>query len=395
MPTPVPPFSVVLFATLGSLAAQGVTVPATLNGVEGGSGTNIPFGSNQACRYQCLYDAAELPWSGPRVITGISIRADNGSPTLQGLAQAAKGYVELSVLLSTTSVDAAGMAGNFEANRGADATWVLRNERIMLPAQLVTPSPGPRPANIDLTFPVPWVFGLTPFRPNQPAPANLLVELWIVSQPSGAYRIDNLSGCQAVGVDFGNQDPACFVPGASQGPVLTTSTSMSAGGSFSWGIAHAPANAPFLVSVNATNQGGLFGQPALALPYPLFDPSQPNLPPPGLPALRWSAPGCWLNLDPIGNFVGVADASGSGSIVTTIPAGRQYVGLTLYGQALAFAPTANQLGLVTTRGRHSTVCGPLGVARNYAFYNATGTPTPTPPTSGTVQQGVGMVFDVR
>jgi hypothetical protein len=35
------------------------------------------------------------------------------------------------------------------------------------------------------------------------------------------------------------------------------------------------------------------------------------------------------------------------------------------------------------------------VARNYAFYNAAAVPTPSPPTSGSVQQGVGMVFDVR
>ncbi|MFM1873875.1 MAG: hypothetical protein RL398_3297, partial [Planctomycetota bacterium] len=339
------------------LTAQGTIVPAILNGVEGGSGTSIPFGSNQACRYQCLYDAAELPWSGPRLINGISIRADNGSPTVPGAAMNAKGYVEISVLLSTTYVDAAGMSATFETNRGRDAQWVLLNERIMLPAQPATSTPGPRAANIDLNFTTPWFYGLTPARPNQPAPANLLVELWIAYQPAGAYRIDNLSGCQAQATDFGNQDPTCTVPGMSLPPVLSSSSSMNAGGAFSWSITNAPANAPFLVAVNSTNQGGLFGQPALALPFPLFDPNNPTQPPPGLAALRWPAPGCWLNIDPIATFVGVCDAAGAGSVTTFIPSGRQNVGTTFYGQAIALAPTANQLGLVTTRGRHSTVCG--------------------------------------
>lgn len=375
------------------LPAQAI-VPSSLTGVEGGSGTSIPFGSNQACRYQCLYDAAELGWSGPRMISGISIRADNGSPSTPGLAMNAKGYVELSVLLSTTEVASQGMNAAFEANRGRDAQWVLLNERIMLPAQPAT-TPGPRVANIDLNFPAPWFYGLTPMRPNQPAPANLLVELWIVQQPAGAYRIDNLSSCQAVAADFGNQDAACIVPGMAQGPTLTTSSSMVAGGAFSWTLSNAPANALFLLAVNGTNQGGLFGQPAMALPFALFDPNNPAAPPPQLAALRWPAPGCWMNIDPVATFLGVADATGTGTVQTTIPAGRQYVGTTWYGQALAIAPTANQLGLVTTRGRQSTVCGPLGVARNYAFYNAAAVPPVPPPTAGSVQVGVGMVFEAR
>ena len=385
-----------MFLTVaGTVAAQAVVAPAVMNGVEGGSGTNIPFGSNLACRYQCIYDSQELPWTGPRLITGISIRADNGSPTAIGAAIAAKGYVELSVLMSTTYTDAASMSGTFRNNRGVDATWVMLTERIMLPAQPVTATPGPRAANIDLNFTTPWFYGLTPGRPNQAPPANLLVEIWITSQPPGAYRIDSLSGCQAQAADFGNQDPLCIVPGQSSPPTLTSSTSMLAGGSFGWTLDNAPANAPFLLMVNGTNQGGLFGQASMPLPYPLFDPLNPSQPPAGLTVLRWSAPDCWLNIDPIGSFVGVCDASGVGTVTTTIPAGRQYVGTTIYGQAIALAQTANQLGVVTTRGRHSTVCGPLGVARNYAFYNNTTVPPPTAPTSGAVQYGVGMVIEVR
>ena len=43
------------FAT--GLVAQNITVPAIMAGVEGGGGTNVPFGGSLACRYQCVYDA--------------------------------------------------------------------------------------------------------------------------------------------------------------------------------------------------------------------------------------------------------------------------------------------------------------------------------------------------
>ena len=77
---------VFLLCTLfvSTLRAQGAapTVPAQLAGVEGGSATNVPFGSNQACRFQCIYDASVLPWSGPMLFTGISIRAERPTSRL-------------------------------------------------------------------------------------------------------------------------------------------------------------------------------------------------------------------------------------------------------------------------------------------------------------------------
>jgi hypothetical protein len=390
-------WNAVLAAALAAgAAAQNATVPALLGGVEGASGTNVPFGSNLACRYQCLYDAEELPWAGPRVVLGISLRADNGSPAAAGPAIAAKGFVELSVLLSTTHVAAADMRTRFEDNYGEDAMWVVNALRIQLPAQAAIPA-GPRAANIDLPFTTPWVYGLTPARQPGPPPRNLLVEIWIHSQPSGSYRVDDLGNCQAAAADFGRQDPLCTVPG---GPplLLETDRTMEAGSVFSWTMRHAPADSPFLLAINGTNQGTLFGAPGLALPYPMFDPRNPSQPPPGLAALRWSAPDCWFNVDPVAAIFGVADGNGTGIVATSLPAGRQLVGTTLYGQALAFAPTANTLQLVSSLGRHSTVCGPLGVARVFAFYNGTapiGQPAPQPPATGSRQYGVGMVFDVR
>jgi hypothetical protein len=71
------------------------------------------------------------------------------------------------------------------------------------------------------------------------------------------------------------------------------------------------------------------------------------------------------------------------------------VGQTLYAQAIVLAPTANPLRIVTSLGLASTICGPLGVARVHAFYDGAATPPPTPPATGVVQVGVGLVFDVQ
>lgn len=100
----------------GALAAQNVTVPASLAGIEGGGGTNAPFGGSLPCRYQVIYDAEELPWSGPRVLTGPPPRADNN--TLD-TAMPAKGYLDISVLVSTTDVTLGTASAEFEENWAA------------------------------------------------------------------------------------------------------------------------------------------------------------------------------------------------------------------------------------------------------------------------------------
>ena len=99
-PDPLRLFAAALLAA--SLASQD-TVPQGMLGVEGGGGTGIPFGGSQACRYQVVYDAEELPWSGPRVINGIRIRPDFNS----GAATPAKGFLDVSVLVSLPSASPA------------------------------------------------------------------------------------------------------------------------------------------------------------------------------------------------------------------------------------------------------------------------------------------------
>ncbi|HEX5053656.1 MAG TPA: hypothetical protein VFZ65_17890 [Planctomycetota bacterium] len=382
-------------AVVSAAPAQNVTVPASMQGVEGGGGTNIPFGSSLACRYQCIYDAGELPWVGPRVITGISLRADNNTP---GTTMPAKGFLEVSLLMSTTYRSAATASDTFAENYGTDATWVVQNMLMQLPAQPAV-LVGPRPANIPFPFAVPWAYGLTPASTTLPPPSNLLIEIWIHSQPSGAYRMDNLGSCTAPTSTFGNVGPACAVPVTAPAvptPVaLTTDVSMQAGSGFAWHVEHAPPSVPFLVALSLSNTGNLLGIPGLPLPVPLFDPANPSTLPPLLAALQWPAPDCWLNIDPATTLGGLSDAAGLGSVSGTLPPGSQYVGTTIHAQAIVLAPTANPLRLITSLGRSSTVCGPLDVARIHQFYSATTSPPPPPPATGTVQYGVGMIFEVQ
>lgn len=381
-------FAVAFVFALAALLAQNTTVPALLQGVEGGGGTSIPFGSNQACRYQCLYEAVELPWSGPRVITGIRIRPDlNTGP--QTVPQ--KGFLEISVLMSTTDRNITNMSPVFAENYGTDATLVIDRQLVMLPAQPPQAN-GPMPANIPLVFTVPWVYGLTPVVQGMPPPSNLLVEIHIHSQPSGIYRIDNIGNCSAQQTTFGSVGPACAV--GPQPATLTGDQTMVAGSSYTWRIANAPPSMPFLVGLNLVGGGFLLDNPAWPLPYPMFDPANPTLPSPALAALVYPAPDCYLNMNMPVFLSGIADANGVGTATAQLPAGRQNVGTTFYAQALILAPTANPLRFITTEGYGATICGPLGVARNFAFYNNTLVPPPVP-TSGSVQAGVSMVFEVQ
>lgn len=376
-------------AAIAAAAAAQNVVPALLDGVEGGGGTNIPFGSSLGCRYQCIYDVVELPWSGPRVLTGILLRADNNTPNVPMAAKT----MTLSVLVSTTAKSAATASTVFADNHGPDATWVLQQQVVTLPAQPALPA-GPRPANVLLPFARPWTFGQAPMWAPDDPPGNLLVEIVIHSQGSGAYRVDNLNNCAAVQADFGARGPLCVVAGGGA-VTLAGDATMQAGQPYTLQLTGLPPTSPFLLLGGTTIGGGLFGNPAWPLPYPLFDPADPTLPSAAFAAFGGSAPDCWLNLDPTLLSAGVADAAGTGAIAVPVPAGRPVVGASLLAQALTLAPGANSLQVVTSLGRQATVCGPLAVARLYAFFDDAAVPPLPLPASGTLQQGVGLVFAVQ
>lgn len=368
-----------LLMPISCVLAQGAIVPSALSGVEGSSGSSVPFGTSQPVRFQCIYDAAELGWSGPRVIQSIHLRADNSG----GGTQAQKGYVVCSVLMSTTSVTAATASATFADNWGSDATWVVTNLPVMLPAQpLVT---GPRPCNIDFVFQVPWAYGLTPTRPGAATPANLLIEIQIASQPTGTYRIDNLGACQSAPIAFGNVGPACASAG--NAPIaLEPGLSMQTGAGFTWVVRNTEPNVLTMLAANVTNQGTVLAQP---LPVALFDATNPALPPPAMSSLlRFGAPDCWINLDPAVTLTAMASSAGVATFSLAIPANRGLVGTSLFAQALAYSQTANALLLTTSSGQQSTVCGPLSVTRIYSFGSATAA-------TGQVGVGQGAVLEVR
>jgi len=387
---PIVPLAI-LFASVSAACAQNsVTVPGTLAGVEGGSGTGVPFGVGQPVRYQCLYDAEELPWTGPRLVSTVSIRADNTDPGTTSFA--AKGFVVMTMALSTSSVEAESVTTSFDDNHGRDKVLPFVSVPHMLPAQ--PPQAGVRVANIDLILPVPWIYGMTPVRTNaQPVPDSFVLELQIESQPSGAYRIDNIGNCSAAATAFGTIGPQCAHlppatpanPAPTRLPVLSVvpGLSLQAGSPYTWTIHNAPPNAAVFLSVNLTSTGLFFGQP---LPMPLFDPANPTLPNP--PALLYSAPDCWVHVAPAATLFGVSDASGDLSATVPIAPGRIFVGESFFVQALYYSQTAKPRQVNSSVGQQSTVCGPLGIARLYRFGNAT---APT----GQLSRGQGAVLELR
>ncbi|MGE3171697.1 MAG: hypothetical protein AB7O97_03665 [Planctomycetota bacterium] len=372
----------------GPGAAQNDTVPALLNGLEGGSGTSIPFGVNQPVRVQYIYDAEDLPWSGPRLVQRVSLRADNADPGTTAFAE--KRFLFVTVLLSTTAVRAENCSPVYADNYGADAMVVIDNAAIVLPAQPAFAA-GVRPANIDFVLPTPWFFGLTPVRPDAPPPGNLLVELRIHSQPDGVYRIDNVGSCAIPNVEFGQLGPQC-VPAGGAELLLEPARSMVAGAQFTWTVRQAPVNTGMFLFVGVTSGGFLFGVPTLPLPLPLFDQAQPGLQNPALlqavPTLTQSAPDCWINVPPLFTLFTTADATGTATASIALAADRSFVGASLFAQALAYSQTANPLQIVTSKGQQSTVCGPLGVARIYNFGSVTAT-------SGQRSLGQGAVLELH
>lgn len=364
-------------------------VPALLSGVEGGTGSAIPFGLSGAARVQYIYDVEELPWQGPRLITRISLRADNSID--QSTAFPPKGFLFVTMLLSTTDVRAENASTVFADNYGTDAMVVLDNVPITLPDQPVWT--GPRPANIDFVLQVPWFYGLTPARDqHSPIPTSLLVEIRVHSQPPGTYRLDNPGNCAIPPVTFGQVGPQCHPAGGPQ-VTLTANNSMSAGNSYTWTIDHTEPSALVILLIGLLPQANFLDDPTMPLPVPLFDPANPSLPPPALaariPTITQSAPDCYLIVAPnYGVLMGTASPAGTMGMTLQVPALRSLVGTSVFTQVLAQSLTANPLQFVTSTGLQSTVCGPFGVARLYAL----GTDNAA---AGQRSFGQGAVIEVR
>jgi hypothetical protein len=327
------------------------------------------------------------------VITSIAFRADNPVPGTTSYA--AIQYVTCSLVIGTTSRRAADASTTFADNFdsiGSDATQVVTNLRLQLPAQPATN--GVRAANIAIPFSVPFVYGGTPLHTGNPVPAGLIIDLLIVSQPGPAtgqqYRLDGIGSCSSSVQTFG-QGLNCLANrnGGAAGNLvdLQPGSSMLAGAAYAYAVTGMPPSTAFMVMISGVPHGTFLGQP---VPFALFDPSNPNLPPPNTPLL-YSAPDCWISVPLAVGLTGTADVNGTGSVSINLPPGRNLLGQSLFAQAMVYDQTANPLQVVTSLGKSSTICGPLGVTRIYQAYVLNG----TPPTVGSVSAGACAIIEVQ
>ena len=363
-------FPALFLAPHAGALAQGLVAPRSMANVEGSTGTSIPFGLDREVRLQCIYDGDELPFSGPRMVQKLLLRADFS--TDQGRDQyPVKQFLVLHLAMSTTNVPAWDASATFADNYGTDFSPVIEDARISLPAQPPLPG-GPRPFNIELPFDQPWFYGGTPVRDGGPVPRGLLFDMRVTVQPSGSYRLDVPGSCFSEPTYFGDLGAACVTsPGGNPLGIEAPMSTMS-GGSVSYTVREMPPNAPFAVALALTNQGDWLGSP---LPFDLGSYLQ-------------GAPGCWIHVPWQAVLLGQADPTGTGIVTFPIPLGRNHVGSSLYAQAICQDLAANPLLHVASRGLRSTVCGPLGISRIFNVGNAWAE-------SGQRSIGVAPVIELR
>lgn len=335
---------------LATLAVGQDVVPASLDGIEGGSASSIPFGVSGPVRFQMLFDADQLPFEGPRLITELRIRPDWNN----GALMPAKQFLRVDLDISTTTRGSDNASGTFDENHGLDRTRVATFYQLALPEQPdLAGAPGPRPASIVIPFIRPFWYGMSPLRPGEDVADNLCIDLQIVSQPSGFYRVDSPFTCDSQVTEFGQVADPCR-PSHAPGEFLeiTSSSDIRAGGSVTWTVSNLAPQGPFWIAVAPTANGDWLGN---ALPAPLFA----------------TAPGCFVNV-PLGLIMltGTADPLGEGIKTISLPSNRQLVGQEFNAQAFALDLAANQLGYITSLGVRSTVCGPLGCARIFRLGNS-------------------------
>ena len=350
--------------------AQSSVIPQSMAGVEGEPGTSIPFGLDRQVRLQCIYEGDELPFAGPRMIQKLVLRADDS--TDPGRDQyPVKQYLVLHLAMSSTDVLAWDASSTFAENYGSDFRPVIEDARISLPAQPPLPG-GPRPFNIELPFDEPWFYLGTPVRDGRTVPTGLLFDMRVTVQPRGSYRLDVTGTCSSEPTLFGAIGAACVTSPGGNPLSLQATMSMISGGSVSYTVREMPPDAPFAVALALTDQGDWLGNP---LPFDLSTYLQ-------------GAPGCWIHVPWQAVLLGQADPTGTGILTFSIPLGRNYVGTTLYAQAICQDLAANQLLHVASQGLRSTVCGPLGVSRIYNVGNAWAE-------SGQRSIGVAPVIELR
>jgi hypothetical protein len=355
-------------------AQSALVVPKAMAGVEGIGGSSLPFQYGQPVRYMCVYNAEELPFSGPQIMSSIWVRAEH-SVIPPNDSFAAKQFLTVTIAVSTTTARAETQLPKFSDYHGTDYVIVLAGANVALPPQPTTLGasgvPAPRPFNVPFVFKQPTFFDVSPVRtPYGPQAKGLVVEMLVTSQPNTPYLIDSPLSCSSKVRWFGKQGPRCVTSPHRQPLGISSDDSLLAGGTVTFTVSEVPPGNPFAVILGSTSKGTWQGQP---LPVDLtalggFD--------------------CWINVDWIATTVAQADAQGIGRANFGVPSGRFVVGLELLAQALAYDIGANPLLASSSLGIGTTVCGPLGVARIANLGSSTAT-------SGAYTYGASMIFEAR
>ncbi len=372
---------VFLLLTASLLSQKTQLVPKSMIGIEGGSKTSIPFGWSSPNRYMAIYEADELPWTGPKLISGLRFRADwNG-----GVATPAKQYLSLELWMSTSTVDTSSVSKTFGENHGNDRTMVFDRVPVSLPAQAQMPSTATAPRPCDVAFPLstPWYYGLTPSVTADQNPRTLVLEIRTYQTVKGAYFMDNPTGCSIPTSNFGKQDPLCLT--SLKSPLtIASSSSIMAGSHIEYRITGLEPAYPALVLVGLSSTGTMFGKPVPVALDTIAALANPN---PGNPI---TAPDCFVNVEPVLSIPVTIRSSTPpilGTARLTLPGNRALVGQSFFAQAISNDLAANNFQFTTSLGLKTTVCGPAGVTRIIELNSATAV-------TGSTNTGSALIFEV-
>ncbi len=339
-----------LFCALASsaLAQAPLVLPASHGTREGTTSTNVPFGRSGAVRAQHVYDA--MLFSGPRLITALSFRADGMSVALQK-------QVDCEIRLSTAPLSLTQTSATFAQNRGVDETIVIGRRILTLPASGAAAQPSPFLSAIPLDVP----FGY------DPALGGLCVEIVVYQQPPGAYPLDATYVCSS---------PEQFVgPAACQPQNGTPLRVESASSGLLWGrpwlvrTLDAPPGSLVVLALGGSETGTWNGA---QLPV--------DLTPAG-------APGCFVSIDITDTFFQQTLGDGTAAFGFQVPNDPRLTGAWIRFQAGALVNGANALGVLTSQAKKVEVCGFEPVARVWA--------TGTAATDGLREIGTAPVLQVH
>lgn len=313
--------------------------PASMEKTEGLGGTPHPFGLSRPVRYQTLYESVKE--RGPtRIVRQIRFRGDWVSPTY---SQSLKQYADMGISISHSNRGFSTVSSTFALNRGLDETAVFKIQKKSFLKQDASKT-GPRPFNLVFPLDRPFI--------HRPTAGNLLIEFYILSQPSGDYRLDSGLHCLSPSSSFGKMDSTChWTRKTSTGTEkaylrLSSNLSIKLGNRVDWKLEDAPPNTPALFFIGSDPRYARWG--AFKVPIPL---------------VSFGAPGCYLNTDILLSTVAVSNSSGTAVATFSIPGNYAYLNEHLHMQALAPEFSANKMGLLFSLGHKSQICGPVTATR--------------------------------